>query len=263
MKSLVMKRLGRKPATFSARRMRASLHLNAVLANLTAPPPVSYDWSGAAMLATHGDMRMFLNDQIGDCTAADSAHALMVRTAAVGSIVRPTNTDVLRLYEATSGYIPGRPETDVGCVEADVCSFMMSHGLLGHRSVATAPVVAGQLTPYLIDNLKWAVELFGPIRLGVNLPRSAEAQFEAGLPWTVNGDLTIAGGHDILLTRYNTYCGYVMSWGQLRPATWQWLERFVEEAHIELFPDLIKGKSTPNGFSLSTLTNELRALSAE
>lgn len=257
-----MRKLGRKPAMFSAGHMRASMHLNSALAYLSAPPPISYDWSGAAMMATHGNLRMLLNDELGDCTAADSGHALMVRTAAVGAMVTPADNDILRLYEATSGYIPGRPDTDVGCVESDVCAYMMSHGLLGHRSAATAPVVTGKLTGSLVDNLKWALELFGPIRLGVNLPASAETQFGAHLPWTVSGDLSILGGHDILLTRYNAQFGYVVTWGQLRPATWQWLELFVEEAHMELFPDLIKGKTTPAGFDLSTLTNELRALAA-
>lgn len=258
-----MKKFGRKPALFSAHRLRAGLHLTSVLSNLTAPPPVSYDWSGAAMLATRGNLGMYLNDNLGDCVPADTCHGLMVRTAAVGAMVRPSDVDALKMYEIVGGYVPGDINTDNGCVEADMCNFMMTQGLLGHRSVATAPVVAGRLTPDLIDNLKWAVELFGPIRLGINLPASAEAQFDAGVPWTVSGDLTIVGGHDVLLCRYNPTYAYVITWGQLRPVTWQWLEQFVEEAHMELFPDLIKGKTTPHGFSLSTLTNELKLLAAQ
>lgn len=248
---------------FSASHMRASLHLNAALSNLSAPPPVSYDWSGAAMLATGGNLKLFLNDSLGDCVPADSCHGLMVRTAAVGAMVVPSDNDALRLYEAVGGYRPGDASTDQGCDESDMCSYMMSHGLLGHKSVATAPVVAGRLTSDLVNNLKWAVELFGPIRLGVNLPASAETQFDAQVPWTVSGDLKIVGGHDVLLTRYNASYAYVISWGQLRPATWQWMETFVEEAHMELFPDLIKNKTTPDGFSLSTMTKELQALGAQ
>lgn len=258
-----MKKLGRKPAMFSARHMRASMRLSQVLSSMTAPPPVSYDWSGAAMLATHGDMKMFLNDELGDCVPADTCHALMVRTAAVGAMLRPTNADALKMYEVVGGYVPGNPSTDNGCNEGEMCAYMMNHGLLGHKSVATAPVVAGQLTNSLIDNVKWAVELFGPIRLGVNLPASAETQFDARKPWTTSGNLSIVGGHDVLLTRYNANFAYVMTWGQLWPATWQWLEMFVEEAHMELFPDLIKGKTTPDGFNLSTMTNELKILAAE
>jgi hypothetical protein len=142
-------RLGRKPPLFSPRHMRASVLVNQVLASFGPPPPASQDFIPAVTKA--GGFKMFLNDTLGDCTAADCGNALIWRSAAARKPVVPTDADVLGIYEGSAGYVPADPNnpqsnaTDQGADENTVCSYMISHGIAGHKATATAPIIAGAM----------------------------------------------------------------------------------------------------------------------
>jgi hypothetical protein len=250
-------KLGRKPASFSAPKMRASLNLNAILATFGAPPPSSAPFMAPVKRA----LGMYLNDQLGCCVASDTAHGRLIRSSNTGKVVIPTDDDVLKLYEAVGGYVPGDPSTDQGCNESDMCKYLMTTGFLGEKCLGTAPVVAGSITS--MNNLKWACQIFIGVRLGVNLPASAEPQFDAGQPWDIGGDETIVGGHDVGMVTYDPHHAYVTTWGKAQPVTYAWLQKFVEEAHVEIWPDSIRANGmTPAGFHLATLERDLTALAS-
>lgn len=245
-------KLGRKPARHSRRSMRSALVLARHLDALGTPPVASNDYVTAVAVP----WGMYLNDQIGDCVCADTAHALMLRTANTGTIVVPQDSDVEKLYEVVGGYVPGKPDTDQGCNESDMCNFLQSTGFLGHKSAAT-----GSIEPSDLDHVRWSVQLFGTCRLGVNVPQSAMDQTNAGQPWTISGNSTILGGHDVPVVDYDGEFFYVVTWGKLQDVTPEWMLKYTEEAHAEVFPDWIKSQGmAPSGFDLHTLLTDLQAI---
>jgi hypothetical protein len=197
-----------------------------------------------------------------NCVCAYAAHALLLRTANVGTPVVATDNDVLTLYETIGGYNPSDPGTDQGCQESDLCQYMIDTGFLGHKSAGTAPIVTGVMTPTSIDHMKWACQVFVGIQLGVNLPASAQTQFP-GQPWDVGGDETIEGGHCVGMFGYDEQYAYLSTWGAIQPATWAWVTKFVEEAHADLFMDAIRASgTTPAGFGAHTMVRDLAAIAA-
>lgn len=201
---------------------------------------------------------MYGNDEIGDCTAADTAHALMLRTACVGQIVVPTDADVIKFYSDTTGYVPGKPETDQGADEQAICQYLVTHGFLGHRASATVPVDCSN-----VEHLKWTTYLFGTCRLGLNLPAYAEDQFDDDKPWDFDPSKnnTDVEGHDVPIVDYRGGLFYVVTWGSKQAVTPRALSRWVEESHAELFYDWVQKQGTsPSGFDLTSLASKLQSL---
>jgi hypothetical protein len=144
--------------------MRAAYHAGAMLDSLGPPPPASADFVSAVTDLVGENWGMMLNDSLGCCTASDCGHALMLRTANTGTWLVPKDADIQRVYEASAGYDPartdsdGRNPTDQGADEAAVCAYMRDVGLLGHRSVGTAPVATGVIDDAALDRIRWAIQ---------------------------------------------------------------------------------------------------------
>lgn len=260
-------KLGRRSPLFAPRHMRAALLVNDLLASFGAPPAASQDFMPAVTQA--GGFQMYLNNILGCCTGSDCGNAMIWRSAAAGTPVIPTVADVLGVYEATGGYRPTDPNnpqtnaTDQGADENTVSAYMVSNGIAGHKAEATAPIITGAWDSGALTRLKWAIVVFGGVRIGVNLPNSAEDQTNAGQPWSLSGDQTIAGGHDVFVTNYDPAMFYVATWGQRQAVMPQWMEKFTEEAHAESWPIFIRPSGwTPTGFRDATLVRDLQALAA-
>lgn len=258
-------KLGRKPFLLGPRNMKAMSVVNAVLATFGPPPPASQDFWPLVQAA--GGFRMFLNDVLGCCTAADSCNSMIWRSAAAGNPIIPTDADALAEYEATSGYRPKNPAnpqtnaSDQGAVESDVCDYLVKTGLRGHKAEATAPMFAGTMDTGTLDRLRWAIIIFGCVRGGFDLPNSAQDQFAAGLPFTVSGDLTIEGGHDFPLISYDPTYFYGATWAGRPAIDPKWLLRFCEELHVEAWSIWVRPSGwTPTGFKDATMIRDLQAL---
>jgi hypothetical protein len=250
----MFKKLGRKPAVHTARTKRSKDIIARALAPLGTAPTISDDYVSAVTAATGGDWGILGNDQYGDCVPADDGHYLMLRTANTGTIVIPTEAQVLALYSAETGFNPADPNTDQGTDETSDCEFMVSTGFLGHKADATTA-----LDPTNLNNIKWCIQLFGGIKFGVNLPQSAMDQFDAGKPWgVVEKDGGIIGGHDVLGVKYDGTFFYVVTWGRLQIVDPAWILKYVEEAHALLFADWIAQNGTaPSGLDLQALISDL------
>jgi len=245
---------GRREPVATPRKAASLLAFAAALDPLGSPPSESNDYLSAVTVPWN----VYQNDVLADCVPADTAHALMLRTAnAAGTVVVPSQGDVLALYEAVGGYVWGDPATDQGCVESVMCDFMVSQGFLGHRADAVGSV---DFTNQ--DHLRWCVQLFGTCRLGLNLPKYAEDLFELGHPWDVsdNGDQSTSG-HDVPLVWYGGGVFKCVTWGQTQVLTPAFVAKFCVEGHAELYPDWIRAQGeAPPGLDLATLTSRLRAL---
>ena len=249
-------RRGRKPAVFTRRSVLTASLMSPIFNALGAPPEACNDYIGKVKVICP----MYLNNRLGDCVPADTAHTLIIRSSNVGAgtAVVATDADVVKLYSAVGGYVPGNDATDNGCVEEDMESYLRATGFLGHKADATASI-----DPTRQDYLKWGNQLFGHVRLGWNLPDYAEDQFEAREPWDVQttGPQGISG-HDTPLVDYRGGMFYVCTWGRWRqPVTPAFMAKYLEEAHAELFYDWIAAQGVaPSGFSLQALAEKLQAI---
>jgi hypothetical protein len=258
-----VKKLGRRAALHTRRTMVSALALQRALAPLGAPPGVSDDYVAAVDKVTGGDWGMCLNDSLGDCVIADSAHQVMLHTANGGGIVTPSDQDCLAMYVAVGGYNPnaalvnGENPTDQGCVEVDACQYLQSTGLCGQKSAGT-----GSVDPANLDHLRWAVQLFGACRLGITVTQSMMDDTDAGNPWT-RASGAVLGGHDVPIVKYDAQFAYVVTWGKLQAVAWGLVaeQSFLDEAHAEVWPDFVTAAGTaPNGFDLPALLAALPAL---
>jgi hypothetical protein len=234
--------------------MRSAIVMHRHLTALGHAPAVGNDYVSAVTVP----WGMYLNDSIGDCVCADTAHALMLRTANSSGIVIPTDADVLALYETVGGYNPTDPSTDQGCDETAMCQYLESTGFLGHKSNAT-----GMIDPSNIDHIKWAAHLFGSVRLGFNMPVSAMAQFDNGRPWDIDpaADNSLDGGHDVPLVAYDSDFFHVITWGRIQAVTPAFFAKYCDEAHAEVFLDWIRATGVaPSGFNANQLVADLAGL---
>lgn len=197
----------------------------------------------------------YLNQSLGDCTAADVGHAEQVfSTFGQGATVTVTDQDVLALYEATSGYNPADPSTDQGAVIQDVLDYWRKTGIAGHRILAFF-----QVDHTSQDEIRSCCWLFGGVTVGVNFPNSGFTQFDQGQPWNydASADNTIAGGHDFRIVGYNRTTGLYdgVSWGQLVEVTWSWLQAFAEEMWSEADGQWVKNNASPEGLDVNALNS--------
>ena len=235
------------------------------LADLGPAPAASPDWVTEVMRQSPGGWMMLANDAVGDCTIADCGHQEMLRTANVGDITIPTTSQVLALYSAITGYNPKDPSTDQGADELTVIQYLTATGWLGNRKLDGS----ANLDPTQLDQLKWAVCLFGASRLGLNFPDSAMNQFNAGDAWDYVAGAQLAGGHDVPIVKYDgDGTIWIVTWGKLQPVTPAFMAAkfddgmpYVEEAHAELAFDWINAAGTaPSGFDLKALVEELNSV---
>lgn len=250
-------KFGKKPFRPTARTVASGAVMRASLRNLGVPPTSSKDYVSAVTAQAPNGWGVLGNDQYGDCVEADDGHYLMLRTANAGSIVIPTEDQILALYSAETGFNPNDPNSDQGTDEGSDCEFMVTTGLLGHKATAT-----GYVNPQNVFDLKWCIQLFGGCKFGLNFPQSAMDQFNAGQPWTVvANDGGIIGGHDVLGVKYNAGWFYVVTWGQLQQVDPAWILKYADEAHVILFGDWIEKNGTaPSGFNLKALLAALPAV---
>lgn len=178
---------------------------------------------------------MYLNDRLGSCTAADAGHAVQLWTAwGQDYPVLPSDDDILAFYSGSSGYVPGKPDTDRGATMQEVNEYFRRTGLSGRTIEAFFRVDTDDL-----DEIRTALFLFGSVSVGMAFPAYAMAQHEAGQPWHVPNplprDSRIMGGHDVLVVGArkggNLLC---VTWGRLQEITPKFWARYMgSRAHGE------------------------------
>lgn len=205
---------------------------------------------------------MYLNDQLGDCTCAGICHCAGAQsTYGVGNDLMYSDNQVEKLYEGACDYVAGDPSTDQGGTLAGVLGFVHDHpeALPGYELDAYAQ----------LRNLSWAglttgLMLFGTVYLAVNLPDSAETQFNAGLPWTVEDGSQIAGGHCICLTGFvpGTNSGRLATWGKPdQPCSMAWWNQYGVEAWVPYSKQWLRSNGkAPNGLDETALLEDMKGL---
>jgi len=249
---------GLNPFKHTLKTMRQAIKTASILDELGAPPTASPGYSGNADLIVKGDFGIDGNDQYGDCVFADVAHRIMVRTAqaAQGKIVIPTQAETLALYSEVTGFNPNDPSTDQGGDLVTTAQYMQKTGMLvgGVRHMEAAN---GVIDPANVAHRQWAVCLFGCTPIALNLPQSAEDQFDAGEPWDYVAGSPILGGHDVLLVEYRPETlpsnpGWmVVTYGKRWPVTTAFLDNYLAEVVPVGASDFITANGlAPSGVNL-------------
>lgn len=240
---------GRLPA----RRDRRTLKLSAYTSGLPKPP-AAVDW-----LSQVTDWPVYLNQEIGDCTVAAAGHMIEAWTRyGSGTEISVTDQDILAAYENISGYDPSTGANDNGAVELDVLNYWRQHGVGGHKIRAFAKINHRNLT-----EVRQAINLFGGIYIGIQVPQSAEDQFAAGQPWTPVCGSPILGGHAVPVGAYDTRTFTCVTWGRTQPMSNRWWRRYVEEAWAIVTLDFLDAHGhDPQGLDLHQLLADLAHVTA-
>lgn len=181
------------------------------------------------------DWTMMANDTLGDCTEATKGHLVTVYTD--GKVILPTDV-IVQAYEDECGYNPADPLSDQGGDIAKVLEYFRTQGLGGHKILAHAEVNITQL------RLEQAVQAFRAVNMGIQMPVTAQKQTGPGKLWDIvqdcpntDADPGSWGGHSTPIVKYDATGVWLVTWGLLQKATWQWLMYYSDEAHACISPD--------------------------
>ena len=192
------------------------LRLKNYLTRRLAPPPASCDWSGAARSSL---AQIYDNDTLGDCVVAGMAHVVGTMTGGAGAEFIYTEAQIISLYSAIGGYVPGDPATDNGCDEVTALNYWQdqgapagSHQIAGWLAIDPADPVEYRTALYLFENLVFGMELPNAWLDGPPSPSGK-------LLWDVAGNPDPANGHCVAGVGYDTKGVTISTWGTLGTIT--------------------------------------------
>jgi hypothetical protein len=197
----------------------------------------------------------------GNCTFAGGGHETMLWTAEGSAMAPITGKNIVSGYSAFTGYNPETGANDNGAVIRDVLKYRYNTGLIDsngvwHKIGAFLSLDIGNLA-----EIYAAMYIFSACELGINVPHSAEVQFNSGLIWDyTDPESQIMGGHDIPLVckRQNITC---VTWAKLQQMTTAFFNTYCDEAWAILSPEMITNKGTTlEGFNLAQLKSDLADL---
>lgn len=202
------------------------------------------------------------NLKINDCTCAAAGHLIMTWTANIGKFHKPTTKAIVKAYTDISGFNAitdgiGKP------IEAiKVLKYWRKHGIDDHKIIAFA-----KLDFKNRQQLKHAIFLYGGCYVGINLPKSAEKQFNESKKWTVPRSGTEGLGkpgswigHAMLITGYSKYEVTAITWGKVVKLSLDFWETYVDESYAIFSEDFIRHNQTPTNISVDVLRRDIKAL---
>jgi len=242
--------LGKLPVRTDVRTLSLARYVDS--ARLPSPPDAFDETSGV------GGWPMYANDRIGDCTTAAAAHMIEAWSAAGrGQAIELPESAVLDAFDHVKLADPLTGEE--GAVELDVLRYWRASGIGGHRIGAYARVAVHD--PQLVRTAAW---LFGGLYIGLQMPMTARAQ----QVWDWTGSLAGParpgswGGHAVDVVRYDKKSLTVVTWGRLQELTWNFWDRYCDEAYCILSDDFLEKGNAPNGFDLAALEADLALVTA-
>jgi hypothetical protein len=214
-------------------------------------PPEACDYGKAVAV-----WPMFGNNAAGDCAEVGPAHLAECWSANAGGECVVTTADCITAYSAITGYDPSKPETDQGSAITDVLAYWRDIGIGVTKIEGWASI-----HPSERDVMKLAVAETGGLILGFDLPLSVQSQTTWGEGGAGGNDTPGSwGGHCVCAVAYNANYLYVVSWGELIPVTWAFVERYCDEAYACLSAMFFAADTAPNGFDRAAMKAALAAL---
>jgi len=204
---------------------------------------------------------MLGNDQVGNCVFAGADHESLLWNTEAGVTVEFTADTAIADYSAVTGYQPGDPSTDRGTDVHNALEYRRTVGIqdtVGGRHRIAAYV---SVTPGEFDHLLQALYVFSAVAIGVELPDTAEQQFQAGQPWDVVPGARIVGGHYVCAVgRPGLDVVDIVTWGRVQPMTRRFFETYCDECYALLSAEMLNSGETLEGFDLEQLQADLATL---
>lgn len=193
----------------------------------TPAPPASTDYTKAAAKALS---EMYDNDTLGDCVIAGMAHVVGVLTGNAGTKpVIYTNKEIIGLYSAIGGYVPGDPSTDQGCDEQTALNYWENNG-----APSGSHKIAGWMTVDATNQqeCETAMWLFENLYFGIELPDAwiNPAPSASGFVWDVAGASDPNNGHCVVGVGYNATGVTIDTWGMTGTMTWKAVAKYPTQA---------------------------------
>lgn len=227
-------------------------------------PPASVDYS---LKANTSLRNIYDNDTLGDCVIAGMGHVAGVLSANVGEELVLTNDQVISLYSAIGGYVPGDESTDNGCNEQDALNYWQGTGLFsslykisGYLAVNPSDPIECRLALWLFENLVYGVELpdawVNPMPSGDNFT------------WDSAGPADPNNGHCFVGVGYDNRGIKVDTWGMLGTVTDKATALYAGGDGGELYSVLSIGSvaraslKAPSGFNWTQLVADFDSIGA-
>lgn len=223
-------RLGKLPAREDKRTLQMRMFLTFKL----PPLPDSYDVDTALPCPVTIDM--LANDELGDCVMAGRGHQTRrFEAREQGCLALLPDKSVLAAVR--SEYIKEGHGKDNGLVVLDSLNCWRKGWTVNRRKYNI--YAFGKIHPGDREEVAATIYLLGGAQFGLELPKSAEAQFYAGEQWRIvagpKGKKGSLGGHLVYNHKYElkecSEAGVtVVTWGKEQLMTWDFLEYYCDEA---------------------------------
>jgi hypothetical protein len=227
-------------------------------------PPANCDYTKRAQAALS---EMYDNDTLGDCVIAGMAHVVGLLTGNAGA--KPflySNDQIIGLYSAIGGYVPGDSSTDQGCDEQTALNYWENNGALppGGPSPSGAHKIAGWMAVDAAnqEECRTAMWLFENLYFGVELPDGwiNPAPSASGFVWDEAGAPDPQNGHCVVGVGYTADSIMIDTWGMTGAMTNAAVAKYATEAaggalYTVVSLDAINkaNQKAPNGFDWSQL----------
>jgi len=206
--------------------------------------PVSGDYT---QMAKDSLNRLYMNDKLGDCVIAGMGHLEGVFTSSsYGKASIFSDAQIVSMYSAIGGYIPGNPNTDGGCDEMTALKYWQKNGFVhpSHKIVNFMSVNAASLT-----QINHALYLFENLMFGVEMPDAwvNPEPDSSGFVWDVAGDPVPENGHCFVSAKWSPKGVAVETWGMEGTLTYPAIAKYAKapagELYVVLTPEIIKKAS--------------------
>ena len=209
---------------------------------------------------------MYGNDVLGDCVIAAMAHQVGVFTGGAGNEFIFTDAQIIALYSAIGGYVPGDSSTDNGCDPTIAWNYWRDVGAPAGQNQITAWMAVNAADPV---EYRTALYLFENLGLGLELPDAWISPFPSasGFTWDLAGAPDPNNGHEICAAAYGMNGVIIDTWGMTGLMTDKAIAYYLGSAeggmlYTCISPETInkaRGKA-PNGFDFTQLTADFQAL---
>ncbi len=242
------------PRTFDVAEYLQNEHISKI--------PAAHNWGSKIQPDDWGALG---NLKINDCTCAAAGHLILSWTSNIGKLHRATTKSIVEAYTAITGYDPkvdgiGQPVEAIKALK-----YWRKKGIAGRKIVAFA-----KLDFKNRRQLKQAIYLYGGCYVGINLPKSAEKQYNEGKKWTVSpkgitgdGEPGSWLGHALIVTGYQNDELRIVTWGKEMIMTLDFWEAYVDESYAVFSEDFIKNNKTPTHIDVNILRKKIEMLEKE
>ncbi len=198
----------------------------------------------------------------GDCVEAYKAHGLTNANFDEDGQTDPVPTAnaVVEEYAAYQHCTPAELFADPGQYDngEDMTNSLLGwckHTQYGAKLALEAPIKYSSQ-----PDLKNGIYLGGGIGLGIQIQEAQDEQFPGTWDWVPGSP--IIGGHAIWVSGYDADFVYLVTWGALIKATWNFVANAADEAHAAIFPQAVAAGKAPSGLLIARWEADLHGLAA-